>query len=212
MSIVGSKGNAPRVGILGGSFDPVHNGHLLIAREARRQLALARVLLAPAFAPPHKGSALFADARDRLEMVRLAVEPIEGLCASDVEASRGTVSYSIDTVRVLRAQLGEEVELFFVIGSDTIGELPTWRNIRELARLCTFAAVRRPGWAMDEIAVLRGVIDDNSIQAMKDSLVQVEGVDISSTQIRRMISRDEAVDRLVPAAVAGYIRARGLYR
>ena len=145
-------------------------------------------------------------------MVRLAVADEPGLCASEVELSRAGVSYSIDTVRAFRERLGPEARLFWIIGADTTPEVPTWRGIRELARLCTFAPVTRPGWALDALETLRGVMDDASIDAMRGSLVPMKGVDVSSSDIRRALAAGEPVDALVPRAIAEYIRRHGLYR
>lgn len=199
-----------RVGILGGTFDPVHNGHLAVARAAKERLVLDKVFLVPAFAPPHKGDAK-APGRDRLAMVRLAVADEPGLCADDVELSRGGVSYSIDTVRAFRERLGPEARLWWIIGADTTPELATWKDVRELARLCTFAPVTRPGWTLDALETLRGVMDDVSIAAMREHLISIEGVDVSSSEIRERVASGESVDALVPPAVARYIREHRLY-
>ena len=203
--------DAGRFGILGGTFDPIHNGHLAIARAARERLALEKVFFVPAFIPPHKEGAVAAGG-DRLAMVRLAVADEPGLCASEVELSRAGVSYSIDTVRALQKRLGPEARLFWIIGADTTPELPTWKGIRELARLCAFAPVTRPGWALDALETLRGVMDDASIDAMRSSLVRTKGVNVSSSEIRRRITAGEPIETLVPSTIAEYIRKHDLYR
>jgi len=201
-----------RFGILGGTFDPIHNGHLVIARAARARLGLCGVVFVPARVPPHKRRRACAGAEDRLAMVRLALSGFDGLSLSDVEISRQGVSYSIDTVRALQTQFGEDARLFFIIGADTTPELAGWKDIRELARLCTFAAVTRPGWPLDALDGLSGVIDDETIAAMKECLVEIEGVGVSSTEIRSRVRCGEPIDTLVPASVAQYIAAQGLYR
>ena len=207
-----SSRRARRFGILGGTFDPIHNGHLAIAGAARDRLRLCGVVFVPARIAPHKPRGACAGAEDRLAMTRLALADCEGFSVSDIEIKREGVSYSIDTVRALQADLGEDARLIFIIGADTTRELPSWRDIRELAWLCTFAVVTRPGWRLDALEELSGIIDDVAIARMKESLIETEGIDVSSTEIRRRIRCGKPIDLLVPAAVADYIDARGLYR
>lgn len=207
-----SSCRAQRFGILGGTFDPIHNGHLSIARAAKDRLDLARVFFVPARVPPHKRSGPRAGPEDRLAMVRLALAQHDDFCLSDVEIGRTGVSYSIDTVRAFQKELGEDARLFFIIGADTTPELPSWKDIRELARLCTFAAVTRPGRRLDALDQLSGIVDDEAIARMKANLVETEGLDVSSTEIRRRVRSGKPIDALVPEAVARHIVARGLYR
>jgi len=212
----GSPRNDPcrerRFGILGGTFDPIHNGHLAIARAARDRLGLRSVIFVPVRAAPHKRRGAGAGAEDRLAMVRLALAECNGLSPSDIEMQRQGVSYTIDTVRALQAQLGEDARLFFIIGADTTPELASWKDIRELARLCTFAVVTRPAWELDALDGLSGIIDDTAIARMAESLVEIEGVEVSSTEIRGRVRCGKSIDSLVPAAVAEYVAERGLYR
>jgi len=200
-----------RIGILGGTFDPVHSGHLALAAAARAQLGLATVTFVPAGRPPHKGKRTLAEARHRLAMVRLATSGERWLEASPVEFDRTGPSYTIDTVRKFQRGVEPATAIYFLIGADTISELPTWKDIRELARLCTFSPVTRPGNDAEDLSPLAGVIDDDRIRAIRDSVVLMKGVDISSTEIRRRVGAGEPIEGMVPPAVARYIRRQGLY-
>ncbi|HJT22332.1 MAG TPA: nicotinate-nucleotide adenylyltransferase [Nitrospira sp.] len=134
-----------KLGLLGGTFNPIHNGHLFIARHVREALDLDRVLFIPAGAPPHKPDKDLAPAGDRFEMVRLAVDHDDRLGISDVEINRKRKSYTIDTIHLLSGQYGKNTELFFVIGIDAFVEFPTWKSPDELLLLCHFVVVSRPG-------------------------------------------------------------------
>lgn len=206
-----STGTVQRVGILGGTFDPVHRGHLAVAVAARARLGLATVTFVPAASPPHKGKGMLAEGRHRLAMVRLAISRQRWLVVSSIEFDRRGPSYTIDTVREFLRRLGASTEIFFLIGADTVGELPAWKDIRELARLCTFAPVTRPGADAEDLSLLDGVIDSDRIRAIRDSVVLMEGIDISSTEIRRRIGAGEPIRDLIPPAVERYIRQHRLY-
>ena len=143
-----------KLGILGGSFNPIHLGHLVLAETAREALGLERVIFIPAKLPPHKRAAALADGADRLAMVRLAVAGNPALAASDIELRRPGVSYSVDTVRALRQKLGAGTEIYFLIGMDTVAELTAWREVARLARLCKFVPLSRPGHARPNAAAL----------------------------------------------------------
>jgi nicotinate-nucleotide adenylyltransferase len=134
-----------RLGLIGGTFNPIHNGHVSIARHVREALNLERVLFIPAGDPPHKTDKDLAPTGDRFEMVRLAVDDDRRLAVSDVEIARARKSYTIDTIHVLSEQYGTNTELFFLIGIDAFVEFPTWKSPDELLLLCHFVVVSRPG-------------------------------------------------------------------
>jgi nicotinate-nucleotide adenylyltransferase len=134
-----------RLGLFGGTFNPIHNGHLFIARHVRDALNFDRVLFIPAGAPPHKTDKDLAPAGDRLAMVGLAVDDDRRLAVSDVEIGRARTSYTIDTIHLLSEQYGTNTELFFLIGVDAFVEFPTWKSPEELLGLCHFVVVSRPG-------------------------------------------------------------------
>ena len=195
-----------KLGILGGTLDPVHNGHIQIAIAAMELLGLDGVMLMPAGDPPHKRH--ITDKRDRLEMVRLAAATHPRLSASDMEVRRGGITYTVDTLSALSVER-PDVEWTYIIGADTLNTLDTWREFGRVARLCSFAAVGRPG-SDGELARLRA----NAISACygtRVDLLSAAGPDLSSTQLRERVAKGEDIRGSVPGSVADYIRDHGLY-
>ncbi len=208
---------APRgTGLFGGSFDPVHAGHVAAAEEAADALRLARVILVPANVSPHKLPTTRASGGDRLAMARLAVEGRRRLEVSDVEVRRRPPSYTVDTVRELREELSEElgpgVELHLLMGSDTLREIHTWRDVRGIFERAEPAVIERPGedpidW--DDLAL---TLPGEVVRRARASVVRLtRGVEVSSTEVRRRLGAGEGVEGLVPPEVERYIRERGLY-
>ena len=185
-----------KVGILGGTFDPPHLGHLLIGSEVRQSLGLDEVRLMPTATPPHKTSAGDATAGQRLHMVELAVAEVEGLTVSSFEVERGGVSYTYDSLIELIEQ-EPLAEFFFIIGGDMIDMLPTWHRIDELVKLVNFVGVGRPGY------------EGTTQYPVK--VVNIPQIDLSSTLIRKRFDEGNTVQLLVPQAVEAYIREEGLY-
>ena len=204
-----------RVGILGGSFNPPHRGHLALARAAREALRLDEVILVPAARPPHKpGDLELASPHDRLRMTRLAARG-EGFLVSDLELKRLGPSYTIDTVRALRARR-EGDQLFFLIGADTVGELPTWKGADELVREVDFVPVNRPGFDLEQgLEVVAREFGDDVAAGLRARAITMPPQPISSTEVRRRVLAGGGDDGdwrdLLPVAVADYIRAEGLY-
>jgi len=201
----------PRAGVLGGTFNPVHEGHLAVARAASALLDLDRLFFIPASFPPHKRPSGLASGEDRLAMLRLAAAGVPGWEALDLELARGGVSYSVDTVAALKKMLGEETELFLIIGADNLDGISRWRRIEDLVRWCRFAVVTRPGFAPEP-----GGADDREwarriLAAGRGRLIELSAP-VSSTEVRAAASRGEPLEGLVPPAVAAYIEKRGLYR
>lgn len=143
-----------RIGLLGGTFNPIHNAHLAIARQAREMLELDRVVMIPSGDPPHKPSSGLASAKDRYEMVRLALASDPYLAISDVEVRRSGKSYSIDTVRLLQQEYGSDTKLHFLIGLDAFLEFATWREPQTLLTLCSFVILSRPGLSFQALSTL----------------------------------------------------------
>ncbi len=200
---------ARRVGWLGGSFDPVHEGHITIADAAAETLGLDVVLLVPAAIPPHKRDRQLASGDDRLALLELACRDHERLVPCDIELRRAGVSYSFDTAMGLREELGPDVELYYIIGADTLADLATWHRIDELARLVTFCTLRREG---DDLSTdhLDDLLDADSIKRIREHVVDAPIHPASSTAIRAALTSGEPADDLAPAVLAE-IRARGLY-
>ncbi|MBU4312867.1 MAG: nicotinate-nucleotide adenylyltransferase [Candidatus Omnitrophica bacterium] len=185
-----------RIGILGGTFDPVHNGHLHLAREVSRKLKLSKIIFIPTYLPPHKQGAGIATAMHRCNMLRLATRNRKGFQVSGIEIKRKGRSYSVETLRQLKKRYGARQELYFITGSDS--SRYRWKNLSEILRLCRFIVVKRPGF---------------SIKTASPRLItmDIKARDISSTDIRRRVKRGLAITNLVPKAVALYIDKHGLY-
>ena len=200
-----------RIGILGGSFDPVHAGHLSVAQQVAGRLKLDEVILVPAGEPPHKAGRLAADKAARLVMARLAAHGLKGLSVSDLEVRRPGKSYTIDTLRQLKAEFGLEHEYFLIIGADTVGELPDWHRAAELLAEARFAVVARPGWEpdFDRVAARLGQAAADRLRA---GLVETEPCAVSSTDIRKRAAAGEDITGSVRKSVADYIKDKGLYR
>ncbi len=199
------------IGLYGGSFDPIHHGHLIVARAVAEQLGLERVILIPAPNPPHKSGRRLSDAAHRLAMARLAVEGEPGLEASDVEITRGGPSYTVLTVEGFRREVGPDTPLYWLIGADSLGELHTWYQVERLIQLCRVVTAARPGFEAPDLALLAARIGPARVAALRDGVLTTPMIDISATGIRRRVARGKSIRYLVPQAVEAYIREHGLY-
>lgn len=200
-----------KVGIFGGSFNPVHLGHLVMAQDAMERFALDRVLFAPAHTPPHKRDVGIPDASHRLAMLKCAVEDNPAFGVLEDELERGGVSYTIDTVRRFRAAQ-PDCDVHFVIGGDTLPELHTWREIESLLGLCTFVTVARPGFDPASLPPARLKLGADHAARLLRHVVTGHLCDISSTDIRARVASGRSIRYLVPPAVERYIAAHHLYR
>jgi len=195
-----------RLGIMGGTFDPIHVGHLIAAEEARLRFRLGRVIFMPNHQPPHKKDYPVTPAEHRYGMVVLATASNPHFFASRLELDRPGPSYAIDTLRALAA-CEQTRELYFITGADAILQILTWRRPEELAELCSFIAVTRPGYDLAEMQRRVGA----KLMARVHPLA-APGVEISSTQLRERAARGQSLRYLTPAPVATYIAKHGLYR
>ena len=200
-----------RIGLLGGTFDPIHFGHLLLAVHSHEKLDLDRVMFIPARLAPHKGRPT-AKAADRLAMVRLAVAEDERFLVCDCEVGRAEPSYTIETVRQLQKSLGSEVHLFWLIGSDMVGDLPSWQKIGELVELIEIIVVSRPGQARADYSGLERALTGEQIERLRAGAIDLPLIDISSTQIRERLGHGQSVRYLLPTVVENYIIQHKLYR
>ncbi|WP_126554275.1 nicotinate-nucleotide adenylyltransferase [Dictyobacter kobayashii] len=200
------------IGLMGGTFDPIHHAHLIVAEEVRYALNLTEMVFIPAGEPPHKAKRTTAPVQDRLAMVELAVASNPHFSISRIEIDRPGPSYLVDTLRLLKEQWGQDVELCFVIGWDSLEDFPTWYKPAEiLEQLNRLVVVHRPGYEDNEAynqqleARLPGLLQ-------KMCLIEVPQLDISSTELRRRIAEDRPIKYQTPEAVEAYIQAHNLYR
>jgi nicotinate-nucleotide adenylyltransferase len=191
-----------RLGVLGGSFDPVHLGHLRAAESARESLQLDEVLFVPAGQPPHKGGT-HASGRERFAMVCLATASHPGFAVSALELDRSGPSYTVDTLLELRAER-PEAELYLIVGSDTVPEVAGWRSAERLRELATLAVVTRPGQAPPAPAV--------EPPGARVALARGPGLEVSSSEVRQRLRAGLSVRYLVPDGVHDYLVKRRLYR
>lgn len=201
-----------RVGILGGTFDPVHYGHLVIAEEVYAALKLAEMVFVPSGQPPHKLNEVITAAEHRLTMLELAIASNPHFSISLVELDRPGPSYTVDTLRLLRKQWGEQTAIYFLIGWDSLEELLTWHDaVGMLQQLHYLVAVRRPGY--NEAGEYRDWLESR-LPGIKQRLLVVEApqLDISSTDLRLRVAEGRPIKYQTPESVEQYIRQHGLYR
>ncbi|GMV95430.1 MAG: putative nicotinate-nucleotide adenylyltransferase [Candidatus Hydrogenedentota bacterium] len=192
--------NAQRIGVFGGTFDPIHNAHLDIGRAAVAQAGLDRLLFVVAGEPPHKRDATFAPAEDRYRLVEAALEGEAHMEASRIELDRSGPSYTTDTLSQLHEQY-PEADLFLVLGMDALIDLPRWRHPKRILDLAELLVVPRPGeWEIPD--AVKG----------RFHMLEFARTDISSTEVRRRIADGESLEGLVPPAVANLIVESGVYR
>ncbi len=200
------------VGILGGSFNPPHLGHLAVARHALEQLGLERVLFMPAHTAPHKPVAEDPGPEHRLSMCRLAIEGVEGLSVCGLEIERGGPSYTVDTLNAIHAS-HPDARLTLIVGADTARTLGSWREPTMLLELAELAVATRTGSAsqqvLDTVAHLK---DREDAHGASVRFLAMGAIEVSSSMVRRRVARGEAVDELVGSAVALYIAEHRLYR
>jgi nicotinate-nucleotide adenylyltransferase len=197
-----------RVGVLGGTFDPVHTGHMIIAEEVRQNLKLHEVLFMPAGQPWLKGQKDISAVEHRLEMVILATASNPYLNVSTIEIERPGPTYSVDTIVDLKAGLGAGAKIYFIVGFDALAELHLWKEPRRMVEMCQVVAVKRPGYGGFDLRSLDSAIPGISERIMS---VDVPQIDISATDIRRRVSRRLSIKYLVPEEVEAYIAANKLY-
>jgi len=213
-----------KIGLFGGTFDPIHWGHLRSAEEVSATFGLDRVLFIPASIPPHKRGQTTTPVRDRLELVRLAVAKNPRFSVSTVEISRPGVSYTLDTLRHFAGKKRKGDSLFFIIGLDAFREIGTWKDFAQIFPLCSFIVTSRPG--SKERYPLRGTgvavkklfcYDSNRKNYRHQSGTRIffterTDIAISASEVRELVSKGKSIRYLVPSEVEKYIIRRGLYR
>lgn len=219
-----------KIGMLGGTFNPIHRCHVTVAHDVRQRLNLDQVLFIPTGDPPHKLAGDLAPAEDRMTMVRLALKEESFLTASDLEVRRPGRSYSIDTVTLLQQEWGATAELYFLIGLDAFLDLSTWRRAADLLTSCHFVVVSRPGTSFTALSRMKLLppLDDTALLALENGrmdsavfdlpsarrlfLLDIPPCLVSATLIRERLRHGTSLDGLLPAQVESYILRKGLYR
>lgn len=196
-----------RLGILGGTFDPIHHGHLVAAQEAHHQLELDRVLFVPAGDPPHKLSRPLSAAHHRLRMLELAIAGQPHFAISRVDLDRPGPCYTVDTLTLLRSEWGPGPTFFFIEGADSLADILSWHQPQRLIDLCDLAVVERPGVEIDLSQLER------QLPGITSSLhwVRMPSLEISSTDLRARVRAGRPISYLLPAVVEAYIREHGMY-
>ena len=211
-----------RLGILGGTFDPIHLGHLRLAEEMCEDFNLSKVILIPCAQPPHKKGPLLAPFPDRFEMTKIAATCSDHLEASDIEGHRKGTSYSIETIRIILEKYENRLELFFILGSDAFKDINTWREYKEIFQITNFIVIKRPGVILNELNTFIGSLGVDFKEKDTGDFINSYGnhiflknstlMDISSTNIRRNIRSGKSINFLVPQVVKEYITKKGLYK
>lgn len=210
--LVSSKNEAPvkRLGLMGGTFDPIHFGHLVTAEAALGAFNLDRVLFVPSGNPPHKKDYPVTHAKHRFLMTFLAVATNPNFDVSSIEIQRAGYSYAIDTVREILQIYGDDTELYFITGADAILEIFTWKNVDELMDLCQFIAATRPGTNQEELGKFIKKLPENLKRRIH--VMEIPALAISSTDIRKRIANGRSIKYLLPESVEKYIAKNKLYQ
>jgi nicotinate-nucleotide adenylyltransferase len=187
-----------KIGILGGTFNPIHLGHLIMAEEVRQKICLDRVVFVPANLPPHKDDGEIIDACHRLKMLKLAIRGNSYFSVSDIEIKRGGRSYTIDTVKEF-TKIYPDDQLYFIIGSDLVKYLNEWKDVKDIIALVQFVVATRPGYPLKNLPSYMTTID-------------IRAVDISAFEIRQCIKENRSFRYLVPEPVRQYIVKKGIYK
>lgn len=204
------RGAGKRIGVYGGSFDPIHLGHLLIAEIAREQLNLSEVLFIPAAVSPLKQSQQPTDPKHRVEMIRLAIGGNSHFRLDERELRRGGASYTVDTLTELNAEF-DDAELVFMMGADSLVDFHAWREPAKICELAFVAVVARGGQPAPDLELLRRYLPKEQSVEVNSHLVHVPQIEISSTEIRRRVLAGQTIRYQVTAAVEAYIAAARLY-
>jgi nicotinate-nucleotide adenylyltransferase len=191
-----------KIGLMGGTFNPMHVGHLKIASKVLDDFALSKVIFVPSGNPPHKDRAGVMDASHRLEMIKRAIAGNKRFEVSDIEIKREGKSYTLDTIKEIRNIYGETVDIYFIAGADAVLDLPNWKEPLKILSLANFIAVERSGFNLEKL-------DAN----YRKRIIILKGIsiDISSTDVRRCIKEGKPIDSLVPRGVENYIKENDLY-
>ncbi|MDR4509645.1 MAG: nicotinate-nucleotide adenylyltransferase [Candidatus Brocadiaceae bacterium] len=201
-----------KIGIFGGSFNPIHIGHLIVAEEVFQERALAKVVFIPTGISPHKEVANLIDASHRYQMVKEAIQGNTHFEVSDLEIKRSGKSYTIDTIRLFREIHGEKNKLYLIVGTDMMQEIRTWKNIEELSGICHFVVVNRFQNYPEGKFLPDTILSDEKNTPIEKLMVRIPPIGISSSEIRDRLREGRSIRYLVPENVERYIRINHLYR
>jgi len=202
--------NDKKIGILGGTFDPIHYGHLIIAEEVRQSFDLEKIIFIPSGMPPHKAGLRVTPAEHRYNMVYNAIKTNDCFEVSRIELERTGYTYTVDTLRQLKSLFGNDTKLFFIVGADIIMDLLTWKEPRKIFEMCEFIATVRPGYNNDSfINEIEYLIN---VYGVKINIAYLPLIEISSTSIREKVRNKKSIKYLVPDATEAYILENELYR
>ncbi len=208
--------NIVKIGIMGGTFDPIHNGHLFAAESARENFSLEEVIFVPSGNPPHKSGHTIVPAEDRYQMTSIAVLDNAYFSVSRIEIDRAGISYTIDTIKEIYSicqSKYKNFELFFITGADSIMEILSWKDVFGIMGLCKFIAVTRNGYPLEELNKLSEYTCANDIILEENILVmEMPLLSISSTDIRRRVKNGLTIKYLLPQAVETYVKKNSLYK
>lgn len=202
-----------KLGVMGGTFDPVHNGHLVAAEEAWCRFELEEVVFVLSARPPHKTDEPHSSVSDRLNMIRMAVEGNQHLSVSSIEAEREGLSFTVDTLRELKKVYGGEVELFFVAGADAVMEILTWKDPEQLLAETEFIVATRPEYPLEKIEKALPAFDSLGRPSIERiHTMEIPELEISSTEIRMRAAQGRPFRYMVPEQVWKYVEEKGLYQ
>lgn len=205
-----NKEKGIKIGIMGGTFDPIHNGHLVLAEQIRTRFNLQKIYFIPVGNAPHKKNITKSTKYDRFNMTKLAIESNDKFEVSDIEIVKEEISYTIDTVKELKNMINENDKLYFITGADAILLIDTWKDYKELFDLVTFIGATRPGISIEE---LKDKINEVKVKHGVDiEITNVPALAISSTDIRRRVESGESIRYLLPESVERYIHENGIYK
>lgn len=200
------------LGLYGGTFDPIHVGHLIVARAVAEAVGLTGVVLIPTKQPPHKDVNDLTDASLRIEMIQLAIKDEPLFSFSDVDMTHEGPTYTIDTIARFRKQLSHDTDICWIIGADSLNELATWHRVAELVDDCRIVTAKRPGSDRIRWDGLKSALREDQLAQLNADIVATPLIDISATCIRRRVGEGRSIRYLVPDAVCEFIRRRQLYR
>ena len=199
-----------KAGILGGTFNPIHNGHIELAKKALKEFGLDHILFVPTGLPPHKSSKDLAPKKHRLQMVSEAIKGQKRFRLSKMEINRSGYSYAVDTFNKLQKRLGKKTRLFYVMGLDSINNILSWKKPLDLFKMCEFIVATRPG---SKIKTFKRLLKFPPLAINKNKISVIElKMDVSATDIRDRIKSGKPISKLVPAGVAKYIEQNSLYK